>query len=348
MVAAIAIGASAVTSVYSANKQSSAAKRAAGAQNAANDAALMQNQAQFDATMAFNREGLAAANAQHAAGLNLQRHIANMQIGEQRRQFEQVQQVLSPYISAGKQALKDLRPYQQAGLDGLAGQRALIGLNGADAQSQAIRGLENSPEMAAYIQQGENALLQNASATGGLRGGNTQAALGQFRPSLLAGMINQQYDRLGGLTGLGANTTGMVFQTGASAAAGQANAGMQVAGNIGNALSQYSSAAANSYANMGASNNAFLGAGNAAMGQMGAAYNQYYNNQGSINAGNALAQGQAQANMANSISGALGSYAMMQSMKGGTTSNPTNQSLYSINSGGRNQPAMGGGQGIRF
>jgi DNA-binding transcriptional regulator YiaG len=328
------ITATVVTGVIASEAQSSAARRASRAQTASNDAALEQNQLQFEETMLWNRE-------QHAANISLQRHIAGMQIGEQRRQFNMVQQVLSPYVNAGKQALEDLKPYQQAGLDALSGQRALIGLDGSDAQGQAIQGLANSPEMAAYIQQGENALLQNASATGGLRGGNTQAALGQFRPGLLAGMINQQYDRLGGLTGLGANTTGMVFQTGASAAAGQANAGMQVAGNIGNALSNYAGQAGSAYNNLAAG-------GSAAMGQMGAAYNQYYNNQGSINAGNALAQGQASAGMANAIGGALGSYAMLQTLKGGATSNPTNQSLYSLNAGGGGQGLqMGGGQGLR-
>lgn len=308
------ITAAVVTGAIAADANKTAARRASRAQNEANDAALEQNQLQFDQTMAWNRES-------HAANLSLQRHIANMQIGEQRRQFNMVQQVLSPYVNAGKQALEDLKPYQQAGLDALSGQRALIGLDGQDAQGQAIQGLANSPEMAAYIQQGENALLQNASATGGLRGGNTQAALGQFRPGLLAGMISQQYERLGGLTGLGANTTGMVYQTGASAAAGQANAGMQVAGNIGNALSNYAGQAGGAY-------NTLTAGGNAAIGQLGSAYNQYYNNRGSIGAGLAMANGNATAGMMNGISGALGSYAMMQSIKGGVTSNPNNAALY--------------------
>jgi hypothetical protein len=328
------ITATVVVGAIAADAQKDAARDAANAQGASNDAALRQNQAQFEATMQFNRE-------QSAAGMSLQRHIAGMQIGEQRRQFDMVQRVLSPYVNAGKQALQDLKPYQQAGLDALSGQRALIGLNGQAAQGAAIQGLANSPEMAAYIQQGENALLQNASATGGLRGGNTQAALGQFRPGLLAGLIDKQYERLGGLTGLGANTTGMVFQTGASAAAGQANAGMQVAGNIGNALSQYSSAAAN---NM----NALTAGGNAAMGNMGAAYNQYFNNQGSIGAGLAIANGNATAGFANTIGGALGSYAALQSYKGGTTSNPNNQTLYNLNSGGGGLGLQtGGGQGLK-
>jgi hypothetical protein len=338
MVATAIVGSavgSALVGAYSADRQSSAARRAANSQNASNDAALEQNQLQFDATMAFNRES-------HAASLALQRHIAGMQIGENRRQFNEVQKVLSPFINAGNQALEDLQPYQQAGLDALSGQRALIGLDGASAQQQAIAGLSNSPEMAAYIQQGEDALLQNAAATGGLRGGNTQGALAQFRPGILAGMINQQYDRLGGLTGLGANTTGMVYQTGASAAAGQANAGMQVAGNIGAALGNYAQGAGSAY-------NSLMAGGNAAMGQMGAAYNNYYNNQGSINAGMHLAQGNAQAQMANSIGSALGSYAMLQTLKGGT-SNPAMAPYMAPNT---NVPAAnyslnsGGGQGLR-
>lgn len=319
-VIAVAVGAYAIGGIYAANKQAKAAKNASNQQTVYNQMSLDESSRQFDATMAFNKE-------QAAASLALQRSIANMQIGESRRQFNMVRATLAPFIQAGNDALGQLKPYQQAGLDALQGQRALIGLNGADAQQQAIAGLSNSPEMQAYIQQGENALLQNAAATGGLRGGNTQAALGQFRPSLLAGMINQQYERLGGLTGLGANTTSMVYQTGASAAAGQAQAGMQVAGQIGNALGNYAQGAGATYSNL-------MGAGNAAYGALGNATSNYYANQGSINAGNALAQGAASAQMANSISGALGSYSMLQALKGGgLSSNPATAGLASVGSG---------------
>jgi hypothetical protein len=83
------------------------------------------------------------------------------------------------------------------------------------------------------LQQGENSILQNASATGGLRGGNTQAALAQFSPALLSQMINDQYSRLGGLTALGQN-----------AAAGVGNAGMQTGSNISALLQQQGAAQA--------------------------------------------------------------------------------------------------------
>lgn len=317
-VAWVAVAATTVVGAYSANQSKKGAAGAAYAQNQANDKGLAQNQAQFEAS-------LSAENSRHAASLSLQRQIASMSIGEQRRQFSEVQRVLSPYITAGNQAIQDLKPYQKAGQDALQGQRALIGMNGEGAQNSAIQGLSNSPEMAAYIQQGENAMLQNAAATGGLRGGNTQAAMGQFRPQLLAGMINQQYSRLGEMTALGANTTGMVMQTGANAAGGQASAGMQVAGNIGSALSNYAS-------NVGQASNQY-GANVAGINNANAqAYNQYYNNQGSIGAGLSLANSQANIGMANSISGALGSYAMLQAMKGGSSTN--NAGLYSMNTGG--------------
>ena len=51
--------------------------------------------------------------------------------------------------------------------------------------------------------QGENAMLQNAAATGGLRGGNLQGALAKFRPQVLSQLINQRMAQLGGLAGMG-------------------------------------------------------------------------------------------------------------------------------------------------
>jgi hypothetical protein len=285
------------SAVVGAAASSSAASSASRRQTRAANAALEAEREMFDIS-------IQNSNQQHAASLALQRHIAGMSIGEQRRQFNIVRETLAPYITAGNQALGDLTTYRQTGQDAISGQRALIGLNGAEAQQAAIAGLENSPEMAAYLQQGENAMLQNAAATGGLRGGNTQAAMAQFRPNLLASMIGQQYERLGGLTALGANTSGMVYQTGAGAAAGQAQAGMQVAGNIASTLGQFAGNAANSYNNL-SNQQAQLNAG------MGQASANYFNTIGQIGAGNALAQGQAWSNLA----GSVGQYAMLKGMK---------------------------------
>ena len=126
-----------------------------------------------------------------------------------------------------------MQPYMQAGTSALTGQQDLLGLNGNGAQQTAINGLQNGAQFQSMLQQGENSILSNASATGGLRGGNTQSALAQFSPALLSQLINQQYTNLGGLTSLGQ-----------SSAARVGNAGMQTATNNANLLSQQGAATA--------------------------------------------------------------------------------------------------------
>lgn len=157
-------------------------------------------------------------------------------IAEQRRQFDEIQKLLAPYVRQGQSALGGLQQYAQAGAPALAGQQAILGLSGPEAQRKAIAQLSGSPQMQAMMQQGENAILQNASATGGLRGGNTQSALAQFRPALLNQLIDQQYSRLGGLTALGQTTQQNLAGLGQASAAGVGNAGMTSAANIGNLM----------------------------------------------------------------------------------------------------------------
>ena len=158
------------------------------------------------------------AKAAEAAG-QTQAAAADAGIAEQRRQFDMLTELLRPYVEAGIPAIQ--------------GQQALIGLRGAPEQQAAISGLEQSPFFQSAIRQGEEALLQRASATGGIRGGNIQAALAQFRPQMLENQIAQQYERLGGLTSLGQ-----------ASASGQASAGMQSAGAIGNLLAERGAAIA--------------------------------------------------------------------------------------------------------
>ena len=201
-------------------------------------------------------------------------------IAEQRRQFDQIVKLLSPYsqaatgVEAGQfdaaQYLRDnpdvaasaefkdnplahyekygrkegrAFPTTKASLGSLPAQRDLLGLNGPEAQAAALSQIEKSPMFTGLIKQGETGILQNASATGGLRGGNVQGALAQFRPALLNQLIQQQYSNLGGLTSLGqasaaqqaaqgqqtgSNIAGLLGQQGAAVAGGQlAQAGIQ-------------------------------------------------------------------------------------------------------------------------
>jgi hypothetical protein len=161
-----------------------------------------------------------------------QQESAEAGIAEQRRQFEAVQEILRPYVQAGTTAIGGLQPFAAAGAPALQQQQALIGQLGPEAQRAAIAAIEQGAGFQSQVRQGEEAILQAASATGGLRGGNIQAALGQFRPQMLQREIDLQYGRLGGLTSLGQLTTQNIAQLGQSSAAGTASAGLQTGARI--------------------------------------------------------------------------------------------------------------------
>lgn len=180
---------------------------------------------------------LVSANAQKNAAKDAaaaQTAAVDKSVEEQRRQFEAVQTLLQPYVAAGK--------------DALSSQLSLIGLGGEEAQAAAISALQAGPEFTAMTQTGEEAILQNAAATGGLRGGNAQASLAKFRPEILSGLINQQFSRLGGIAEMGSNAATNVGSAGTTLGsnlsnlynqAGAATAGAALAG--GNATANLAS-----------------------------------------------------------------------------------------------------------
>lgn len=129
-------------------------------------------------------------------------------------------------------ALAQQAQFAQAGVEALQQQRALSGAAGPQAQQQAIAAIEQSPEFQAAVQQGESAILQNASATGGLRGGNVQAALAQYRPQLLNQFIQQKYQQLGGLAQSGLETARGITALGAGLGETISGRGAQAAQNL--------------------------------------------------------------------------------------------------------------------
>lgn len=166
-----------------------------------------------------------AAGAQTQASQSSIEEV-RLQLAESKRQFDVVQKLLEPYVGAGTSAL--------------GAQQALLGLSGTEAQRQAISALETSPQFEALARQGETAMLQQASATGGLRGGNIQSALAQYRPQLLSQMIENQFSKLGTISGLG-----QASAAGTGAAAQNYAASAQAAGGtIANLLQQQGQAAA--------------------------------------------------------------------------------------------------------
>jgi len=174
--------------------------------------------------------------AESAAGA--QAGAAQAGIDEQRRQFDEIRKLLAPYVQAGQGAIAGFQPFQQAGAQAFEQQQALAGLRGAEAQRGAISQIEQSPFLQAQIQQGEEAMLQRASATGGLRGGNIQAALAQFRPQMLQQAVEDQYKRLGGFAGAGLGATEQLYRGGQASAANQASAAGTMGANVSNLLQQ--------------------------------------------------------------------------------------------------------------
>ena len=155
--------------------------------------------------------------AGQAAGI--QSGAAEAGIAEQRRQFDALQSLLKPYTEAGLPALEQ--------------QQSFLGLRGPEAERAAIERISGGERFKALAGQGEEALLSRASATGGLRGGNLQGALAQFRPQLLSNLIEEQYGRLGGLTSMGQRS-----------AAGVGAAGTETGVNVANLLGQRGAAQA--------------------------------------------------------------------------------------------------------
>ncbi|MCP4262915.1 MAG: hypothetical protein GY774_36205 [Planctomycetes bacterium] len=166
------------------------------------------------------------------SGIDVQRE----QISEMGRQFDAVQELLKPYADAGAGALE--------------GQEALIGLQGPTAQEQAIQGIKGSPQFQMLQETGEESILQNAAATGGLRGGNTQAALAQYSPQILSQLIESQFGKLGQVVGTGQSSAAGV----GSSVAQQSALGMQGAANIANLYGQQGAARAGTALGKGQAN----------------------------------------------------------------------------------------------
>lgn len=155
-----------------------------------------------------------------------QTDAANRAIEEARAARAEMRQLLEPYTAAGVPALQ--------------AQMSALGLAGPEAEAAYVTQQEQSPIFRALARQGEEAMLQQASATGGLRGGNIQGALAQYRPSLLNQFLQQRFTNLGGLTSLGQRS-----------AAGVGAAGMESSQQVGTLLGDIGAAKAGAAGSQG-------------------------------------------------------------------------------------------------
>lgn len=148
-----------------------------------------------------------------------------------------LQQGIDQQNAFNQQTRADYAPYLQAGTGALGQLTSLQGLNGNDARSQAFSSLvESDPRYATLFDRGQDTILANASANGGLRGGNTQAALAELSPNVLASVYDMVMSGLQGTAGLGLGAQGNVTQ-----------AGQGVTNNITNLLGEIGGTKANGF-----------------------------------------------------------------------------------------------------
>jgi len=179
----------------------------------------------------------------------------------QKAQMAMMQKAIDEQRAAYGEGKQLLDPYSQAGMGGLQSYLALLGQSGDAAQQEAIYGLEQTPGYQAQLQAGQRALLQNASATGGLRGGNVQQGLAEFGSGLFGQYYQNQLNQLNQLQGQG-------FQ----ANSGLANLRAGQAANISGALNNAGASNANSIMAGYSSDQSTLGSLLGAGAKLGAAY----------------------------------------------------------------------------
>ena len=152
-----------------------------------------------------------AHNASEAAKDAAETQVEGTQAGiaEQRRQFD---------VTQG-----NLQPFQEAGVGALGQQQALLGLSGQDAQNEAFAAFNESPGQRFIRDRAQRNLTRNASAIGGLGGGNVRSALVEQGTGFAQQDFNNQFGRLGQIAGQGQAATTNLGQFGAQSAGNIAN-----------------------------------------------------------------------------------------------------------------------------
>lgn len=146
-------------------------------------------------------------------------------LGSALNQLNLGQQALSGNFSAGassvdpttgqplfQQAASGVGAFSPAGLSAQQQQAALSGALGADAQRQAFNQFVESPEQAFLREQGQESIINQAAAIGGLGGGNVQKELARFGTGLASQDLQNRFNRLGSLSQQGLQAAGQQGQ----------------------------------------------------------------------------------------------------------------------------------------
>lgn len=150
----------------------------------------------------------------------------------QQNEFNQISGAAQPFLSGGTGAFEQIRR-----LLGLGDSNTGVAVGGSPAysaeqqQQGALDNLKDSPLFKGAYQTGVDSILANASATGGLRGGDVNNSLANFSSGLFSNVYQNNLSNLFSAAGVGQNALG------ALSGAGQnfANQSSNILGNIGNA-----------------------------------------------------------------------------------------------------------------
>lgn len=280
-----------VTSLLGGNSASKAASKAADAQVKAAQLGVDESRRQFDATRAslnpWIQTGTSALGGlADLLGISTPATAGAPGQADYAAYVQANPDLIADYQNnyAGKMSLDEYGRYHYGkfgqtegrNLPTAGGTAGTPAHGGPGAQQAAIDALEASPMYQSLYRNGEEAVLANASATGGLRGGNTQRSLYNLGADTLAQVIQQQIANLGGIAGQGQ-----------SAAAGLGGLGAQNSSQIAGLLGQQGSAqASGSLAKGGISASSFAGLANALRGlNLGGGFRGTGYSQASLDAG---------------------------------------------------------------
>jgi hypothetical protein len=227
--AAAAVGAGALGAagnIYSSSQNASAAKHAANAQQQANAQAMAEQQREYG----INQQHMAPFLQSGQGALSQQMQLLGLggipgigPNGQAQTPDYAAYVQNNPDLLAAYQAQAGGSGWAPNGAAGMsmeqfgqnhfqqygAGDRSFTpygqGGDAATQQQNAINGLQNQPLYQSLMRNGQQAILANGAATGGLRGGNMQNSLAHFGSDTLSAVIQQQLQSLGGLAANGQN-----------------------------------------------------------------------------------------------------------------------------------------------
>jgi len=175
----------------------------------------------------FIRSGMGQAETTMRAGLDYARGSIGGGLNDARSTFGATQGMVGDLYRG---ATDQLNPYAQTGQQANQLQAALSGSIGPEAQALAYQQYQESPGVAFAREESERAILRNASALGGLSGGNVRDELSRRAVGTYMQDFGNQFNRIGDVANRGFSASGLIAGLNQSQAGIQAGLGQNLAG----------------------------------------------------------------------------------------------------------------------